>query len=70
MSGAVAAAIHTRTATISRGKTTNLAGILLKDPDASVQYHTGSMKGIEQSYANRPIVIEAYIASVERALKG
>ena len=47
-----------------------LTGNLLKDPDASVQYHTGSMKGIEQSYANRPIVIEADIASVERALKG
>jgi threonine synthase len=47
-----------------------LTGHLLKDPDASVQYHTGSMKWIEQTYANRPVVIEADIASVERALTG
>ena len=47
-----------------------LTGNILKDPDASVQYHTGSMRGIEQRYANRPIAIEADIASVERALTG
>ena len=47
-----------------------LTGNLLKDPDASVQYHTGSIAGVEQTYANRPIVIDADMASVERALKG
>ena len=46
-----------------------LTGNLLKDPEASVQYHTGTIEGVVQSYANRPIVIDADIASVERALK-
>lgn len=47
-----------------------LTGNLLKDPDASVQYHTGTIEGVVQSYANRPVVIDADMASVERALKG
>jgi len=46
-----------------------LTGNILKDPDASVRYHTGSIEGVEQRYANRPVVIEADIASVERALR-
>ena len=36
-----------------------LTGNLLKDPDNTVKYHMGQLKGIISSYANQPIVLEA-----------
>lgn len=46
-----------------------LTGNLLKDPEASVLYHTGVMEGISPSFANPPEVIDADLASVEEALR-
>ena len=45
-----------------------LTGNLLKDPDISVKYHTGTIEGITPSYANRPVKVEAELASVAEAL--
>lgn len=45
-----------------------LTGNLLKDPDASVRYHTGSIVGISPKFANQPMAIAADLASVEEAL--
>ena len=46
-----------------------LTGNLLKDPEASVLYHTGSMAGVEPRFPNPPVTIEADVASVEEALR-
>jgi threonine synthase len=45
-----------------------LTGNLMKDPGASVDYHTGYIEGVQPKYANLPEVIEADLESVERAL--
>lgn len=45
-----------------------LTGSLLKDPGASVGYHTGKVDGVSPRYANPPNVIEAELSSVEEAL--
>jgi threonine synthase len=45
-----------------------LTGNLLKDPDASVDYHTGYIEGVQPRFANLPKVIEADLESVEKAL--
>ncbi|GAI05500.1 unnamed protein product, partial [marine sediment metagenome] len=45
-----------------------LTGSLLKDPDAVVNYHSGKLKGIESTYANRPIQIEASLEAIRKAL--
>ncbi|UCD44299.1 MAG: threonine synthase [Candidatus Bathyarchaeota archaeon] len=42
-----------------------LTGSLLKDPGATVGYHTGNVEGVTPRYANPPILIEADLASVE-----
>ena len=46
-----------------------LTGNLLKDPEASVRYHTGVIEGVSPSFANPPAVIDADLASVEEALR-
>jgi threonine synthase len=45
-----------------------LTGSLLKDPDAVVNYHLSKLKGIESTYANRPIQIEASLEAIRKAL--
>lgn len=45
-----------------------LTGSLLKDPDAVVNYHLGKLKGIESTYANRPIQIEPSLEAIRKAL--
>jgi threonine synthase len=45
-----------------------LTGNLLKDPGASVDYHTGYIEGVQPRFANLPKVIEADLESVEKAL--
>ena len=49
-----------------------LTGHILKDPDATVHYHTDALgeRGIASTYANRPVKIAATMEAVERALKG
>ena len=44
-----------------------LTGNLLKDPEASVRYHTGVIEGVTPSFANPPMAIEADLSSVEEA---
>jgi threonine synthase len=45
-----------------------LTGNLLKDPETTVRYHTGILEGIEQRFANKPIVAEPDKSSIEKAL--
>lgn len=45
-----------------------LTGNLLKDPTSTVNYHTGSIEGVNPLYANPPRIIEPVISSVEEAL--
>jgi threonine synthase len=57
------------------GKDEHVVGILtgnvLKDPDATVYYHTGKLEkqGIASTYANRPVAIPATLEAVEKALR-
>ncbi len=45
-----------------------LTGNLLKDPGATVSYHTGVIKGINPRFPNTPIVVNADLASVSDVL--
>ncbi len=45
-----------------------LTGHMLKDPDATVGYHSGALPGIPPSRANAPVVIDPDLASFERVL--
>jgi threonine synthase len=45
-----------------------LTGHLLKDPDATINYHTGKLAGIETQQANQPQQIEANIDAVLEAI--
>ncbi len=49
-----------------------LTGNILKDPDATVHYHTGQLgdRDIKSNFANQPIAIPATLEAVEEALKG
>ncbi|HIC93531.1 MAG TPA: threonine synthase [Anaerolineae bacterium] len=47
-----------------------LTGHLLKDPQATVDYHLGKLKGIASAHANRPIAIEPTLEAVQEALCG
>ncbi|MBL7079138.1 pyridoxal-phosphate dependent enzyme, partial [Candidatus Bathyarchaeota archaeon] len=45
-----------------------LTGNLLKDPGATVNYHTGVIEGVSPKFSNAPVVVNADLASVEEAL--
>jgi threonine synthase len=45
-----------------------LTGNLLKDPGATVNYHTGVIEGVNPRFSNKPVVVNADLASVEEAL--
>lgn len=45
-----------------------LTGNLLKDPEATVGYHTGSMEALRPSFANPPKVVDADLRHIEEAL--
>jgi threonine synthase len=45
-----------------------LTGHMLKDPDATVGYHSGTLAGIPSTRANAPVVIDADLASFENVL--
>ncbi|MHC1591332.1 MAG: threonine synthase, partial [Candidatus Helarchaeales archaeon] len=47
-----------------------LTGNILKDPDATVNYHMGQLKGYACTHANKPIVVDADREAVEKAIKG
>jgi len=46
-----------------------LTGNLLKDPEATLAYHIGKLRGIEPRFANRPRRIEASLAAVAEVLE-
>ncbi|MBD3228153.1 MAG: threonine synthase [Candidatus Lokiarchaeota archaeon] len=46
-----------------------LTGNLLKDPDATVNYHMEKLEGFDMKYANKPIVCDADYDSVKKVLK-
>lgn len=45
-----------------------LTGNQLKDPDYTVNYHKGTLEGIESRYGNQPIRVDADKRSINRAL--
>ncbi len=45
-----------------------LTGNLLKDPEATVNYHKGVIKGISPTFSNTPLVVNADLVSVKEAL--
>jgi threonine synthase len=45
-----------------------LTGNLLKDPDNTVQYHVGQIKGIESKFSNKPILVEAELDKIQSLL--
>ena len=45
-----------------------LTGNLLKDPDATVNYHLKKLEGFDIKFANKPIVVDADIESVKKVL--
>jgi len=47
-----------------------LTGNLLKDPDATINYHLDKIPNIKPKFANKPIVIDANLDSLKKALKG
>ncbi|MHA1895433.1 MAG: threonine synthase [Candidatus Helarchaeota archaeon] len=46
-----------------------LTGNILKDPDATVNYHTKKLENYECKFANSPIVVDADIEKVKKILK-
>jgi threonine synthase len=54
------------TGTIDRGEEVVcvLTGALLKDPDATVQYHMGEMENIQPRFANRPTTAKPELESI------
>lgn len=47
-----------------------LTGHLLKDPQATVDYHLEKLEGLTPTYANRPVAIEPTLEAVQKALEG
>jgi len=45
-----------------------LTGHLLKDPEATVRYHTGAMEALRPSFANPPRVVDTDLRRIEEAL--
>lgn len=46
-----------------------LTGHLLKDPQATVDYHLEKLAGLTPAYANRPVAIEPTLEAVQEALE-
>ena len=46
-----------------------VTGNILKDPDATVNYHLSKLAGISPAYANKPQAIPASLDAVRKALK-
>lgn len=46
-----------------------LTGHLLKDPDATISYHTGKLEGIDNKKANQPVQIEASVDAFFEAIR-
>jgi threonine synthase len=47
-----------------------LTGNFLKDPDATMGYHGGTLDGIASSMANAPVVIDPTIEALRSAISG
>ena len=46
-----------------------LTGHVLKDPDAVVGYHRGTLEGIVSNFANAPVSVDATTVAVTRAIR-
>jgi len=46
-----------------------ITGNILKDPDATINYHFGRLDQINSTYSNKPVVIDPNLESVRKALK-
>jgi threonine synthase len=47
-----------------------LTGNILKDPDTTVRYHSGSLEGLESSYQNTIVNVDADLKSVAGVIEG
>ncbi|MBU4202041.1 MAG: threonine synthase [Candidatus Altiarchaeota archaeon] len=47
-----------------------ITGNILKDPDATINYHLGKLEGIQPKFSNKPVVIDADLESVRKAVSG
>jgi len=45
-----------------------ITGNILKNPDATINYHLGKMKGISPRFPNNPVVIEASLDAVRNVI--
>ncbi|RLI88230.1 MAG: threonine synthase [Candidatus Altiarchaeales archaeon] len=45
-----------------------ITGNILKDPDATINYHLGKLKGISPRFPNNPVVIEASLDAVRNVI--
>ena len=46
-----------------------ITGNILKDPDATINYHFGKLEHISSTHANKPVVIEPTLENVRKVLK-
>jgi threonine synthase len=46
-----------------------ITGNILKDPDATINYHFGRLEHIKSTYANKPVVIEPTLEAVKKVLR-
>jgi threonine synthase len=46
-----------------------LTGHVLKDPDAVVGYHRGTLEGIVSNFANAPVSVDATLEAVTKAIR-
>jgi len=47
-----------------------ITGNILKDPDATIDYHLGKLKGIKPKFQNKPVAIDADLESVRKEISG
>ena len=45
-----------------------ITGNILKDPDATINYHLSKLKGISSTFANKPTVIDADVGAVRKVI--
>lgn len=47
-----------------------ITGNILKDPDSTVDYHLGKLKGVSSRFSNKPVLIDADLDAVKKAVGG
>ena len=47
-----------------------LTGNILKDPDATINYHLNKLEGIIPKFQNRPVEVRLDFGQIKRAIEG